>query len=98
MVFTNSGPMLKSALGQKKSPTPIRGGSQGSPVFIPTQINPSPFSCNREKKAFQAGLLTPGSSYLLRLPPFSGVASAAFVPCHSRGPVSESHGSSLLSP
>ncbi len=42
---------------------------------------------------FQAGLLTPGSSYLLRLPIYlwQTVAYATFVPGYSGGPVLEFH-------
>ena len=41
----------------------------------------------------QAGLLTPGSSYLLRLPdPKSSDFFATFVPGYSGGPVSDLHG------
>ena len=41
----------------------------------------------------QAGLLTPGSSYWLRLPDLLvSDIGAAFVPGHSGGPVPDSHG------
>lgn len=43
--------------------------------------------------SYQVGLLTPGSSYLLRLPDRKSISDfiAAFVPGYSGGPVSESH-------
>ncbi len=43
--------------------------------------------------SFQAGLLTPGSAYLLRLPDDKSISGSAavFVPGHSGGPVPVLH-------
>jgi len=51
---------------------------------------PSSQSCS---STVQAGLLTLGSSYRLRLPGLNGQwHAAAFVPDHSGGPIPDSHG------
>lgn len=76
-------------LGPKKNPGPIKI-DPGYPKLPEMSHH---IICPREYDyTTQAGLLTPGSSYLLRLPDYRvSDFVAAFVPSYSGGPVFDLH-------